>query len=93
VLVAEIREQRGRAVSIGPLAESVAATAGVESVAYAQTLPLVFESARKVRVPHEATVAIPIAASVSASYFDVFGIPVLAGRGFAISARSSAAIA
>jgi predicted permease len=82
LLVADIREQRGRAMSMSSLAERVAATPQVDSVAYAGTLPLMFEDARQVRVPGESTVVIPVAASVSATYFDVFGIPVLAGAGF-----------
>jgi predicted permease len=82
LLVADIREQRGRAMSMSSLAASVAATPGVDSVAYAETLPLVFEGAIRVRVPDESTVAVPVAASVSATYFNVFGIPVLAGPGF-----------
>ena len=82
LLVAEMREQRDRAVSIASVAENVGATPGVESVAYAKTLPLMFEHVKRVRIPGESGEVVPLAAAVSQGYFDVFGLPILAGRPF-----------
>jgi predicted permease len=82
LLVAEIRGQRDRAIPMASLAETAATAAGVESVAYARTLPLVFEDVKRVRIPGASRSTLPLAASVSKDYFDVFGIPILAGRPF-----------
>jgi predicted permease len=81
LLIAEIRDQRDSDVSLETLAAGVGGTSGVESVAYAETLPLLFEGAIRVRVPHESTIAAPVAASVSPGYLELFGIRVLTGRG------------
>ena len=82
LVVAEIRDQRGGEASLGTLAASVAGIPGVDSVAYADRLPLIFEDAMRVRLSRESSVSIPVAAAVSARYFEIFGIPVLSGRGF-----------
>jgi predicted permease len=86
LLVAEIRDTQGPGTSLSSIADRVTLSAGVESVAYAGTLPLVSEPVMPlpIRIHGQSGEgqAFSVAATVSPAYFHVFDIPILAGRSF-----------
>lgn len=82
LLVAQLRESQGADLPLSTIAGDAATIPGVASVAYANDLPLLREGTMRVRLPGRSQVWSPLTASVSPDYFDVFDIPILAGRSF-----------
>jgi len=82
LLVADIREAQNPDTPLASIAADVGRVSGVASVAYAQLLPLVDERSMRIRIPGRAGETHPMVAAVSRDYFEVFGIPILAGRSF-----------
>ncbi|MEX2273370.1 MAG: ABC transporter permease [Vicinamibacterales bacterium] len=90
VLVADLRDQPKPGVPLASIADEIR-TAGVRTVAYASTLPLVTESARGIRIGGERMPLMPLIVAVSPDYFRVLDISVLAGQAFESNATSAGA--
>ena len=82
LLVADLREAQNPDTALAAIAADVAPLAGVASVAYTELLPLVRERSLRIRMPDQPGEIHPMVASVSPDYFEVFEIPILAGRSF-----------
>jgi predicted permease len=82
VLVALLPRETPAAVSVGSIADTIAVVPGVHAVAFGATVPLAREPAITLQRSDATGRTMVPASSVSANYFDVFGIPMLAGRTF-----------
>ena len=82
LLVAAVSEEKPRDATMGVLADTLSATPGVEAVAFEAKLPLTMESSVRVKAPDAEGLIDPVVASVSRNYFEVLGIPILAGTPF-----------
>jgi predicted permease len=89
ILVASVPRHAG--VPPASVADALDASPGVAAAAYAETIPLLRESAMRIQVPGHAGSVFAAAASVSPRYFELFDIPLLAGRAFASEDAAGAA--
>jgi predicted permease len=80
LLVANVPADGSRQVPLSAIAGGISRVPGVEAVTYVDWLPLVFEGAERMRAPGQTDHVVIVKTGIGPDFFDVFGLPILAGE-------------